>query len=55
MAELRFQVPAAWRDALAEAAHAQRISLADLLRIIVRGFMRERYSADERAHLQVDP
>jgi len=54
MAELRFLVPASWRDALAEAAHAQRISLADLLRIIVRGFMRERYTPEQRAHLEVD-
>lgn len=54
MAELRFLVPATWRDALADLAHRQRISVADLLRIMVRGFMRERLSEAQRAGLEVD-
>ena len=54
MVEVRFRVPAGWRDALAEAAHSQRISLADLLRIVVRGFIREKYSPEQRAHLELD-
>lgn len=51
---LQFRVPRSWRDALAEAAYAQRISLADLCRIIFRGFLRERYTPEQRQHLEVD-
>lgn len=54
MAELRFLVPATWRDAIAAIAHRQRISIADLLRIMVRGFMRERLTPEQRAELEVD-
>jgi len=54
MAELRFLVPATWRDALTGLARRQRISVADLLRIMVRGFMRERLTEKQRAELEVD-
>jgi hypothetical protein len=54
MAELRFDVPASWRDALQQAAHTQRIPLSNLLRMIVRGFLRERYTPEQREHLEVD-
>lgn len=54
MAEVRFLVPATWRNALAELAHKQRIALADLMRIMVRGFMRERLTDKQRRELEVD-
>jgi hypothetical protein len=54
MVLLTFRVPRSWRTALTEAAKVQRISVADLLRIILRGFLRERYKADERRELGVD-
>lgn len=54
MAELRLKVPVSWRDALAEAAHVQRIPLSNLVRIILRGFLRERYTPEQREHLGVD-
>lgn len=54
MAEVRFLVPATWRDALAALAHKQRIALADLMRIMVRGFMRERLTDKQRRELEVD-
>lgn len=43
MVEVRFLVPELWRDELAAAAFTQRIALADLMRIVTRGFLRERY------------
>lgn len=54
MAELRFMVPATWRDALAQLAHRQRISISDLLRMMVREFMRGRLTDEQRAKLEVD-
>lgn len=54
MVKLTFLVPPSWRDALVKAAQVQRISMADLCRIILRGFLRERYTVEQRAHLGVD-
>lgn len=51
MVEIRFLVPEAWRDDLVSSAKVQRISLADLMRIITRGFMRERYDEDKQRQL----
>jgi hypothetical protein len=48
---LRVLIPRNWRDALAEAAGTQGISMADLMRIVIRGFLRDRYNGDERAAL----
>lgn len=53
MVEVRFLVPSDWRDELAKAAHAQRISLADLMRIVTRGFLRERYTPEQQAELGI--
>ena len=55
MEEIRFRVPTPWKRELQQAADAQAIDLGDLMRIISRGYLRERYSPDERAHLRVDP
>jgi hypothetical protein len=51
MVEVRFQVPALWRDELAAAAHTQRISIADLMRIVLRGFLRDRYDEETQRRL----
>lgn len=53
MVKLTFLVPPEWRDALAQAAEVQRISMADLCRIIVRGFLRERYASEKQRALGV--
>jgi hypothetical protein len=45
MVDLHFRVPRSWRDLLHEAAGVQRISTGDVLRILVRGFLSERYGA----------
>ncbi len=52
---IRFRVPPSWRRELHDAARAQGISLSGLLRLIVRGFMRNRYRDDERALLEAKP
>ena len=54
MVKVEFFVPPAWKSALVELAHRQRISVADLLRIMLRGFMRERLTPEQRAGLEVD-
>lgn len=51
MVLLTFRVPRAWRDLLHEAASAQTISMADLGRMILRAWLRERYPAEDRAVL----
>lgn len=53
MIEVRFLVPVAWHSELHQAAHSQRISLADLMRIIVRGFLRDRYTPEQLASLGI--
>ena len=50
--EFRFMLPRAWRDELAQAASAQAISMADLMRILLRGFLRNRYELEEREILK---
>lgn len=52
MVEIRFVLPREWRDELQGAARVRAISLADLMRIICRGFLRERYTDDEQAALR---
>jgi hypothetical protein len=52
MVEIRFMVPAEWRDELAAAAAVQAISMADLLRLIVRSFLRNRYLETEQELLK---
>jgi hypothetical protein len=39
MKEIRFMVPIEWWGELHEAAHVRRLSLADLMRQLVRNFM----------------
>lgn len=43
MEPVRFTIPAAWKRELQEAARVQSIDLSDLMRIVTRGFLRERY------------
>lgn len=40
---LRVRVPAVWKRELEDAARVQSIDVADLVRIVLRGFLRERY------------
>lgn len=51
--ELRVEIPAEWLALLHEAADAQAISLSALVRIVLRGFLRERLAPEERARLEV--
>lgn len=47
---LRVRIPAVWKRELEEAARVQSIDVADLVRIILRGFLRDRYDeATQRA------
>lgn len=50
--ELRTKVPRSWREALQEAADSQAISVSDLMRLILRSFLRGRYSEAEREALR---
>lgn len=43
MEPVRFTIPAVWKAELQAAARAQSIDLSDLMRIVTRGFLRERY------------
>lgn len=54
MEEIRFRVPGPWKRLLQDAADVQAIDLGDLMRLISRGFLRERYTAEQRAELGVD-
>lgn len=49
---LHVLIPRSWRDALAEAAGAHGISMAALCRLVLRGFLRERYNGRDRALLE---
>ena len=51
MVKLAFLVPRNWRDALTEVAESQGISMADLIRLLIRQYLRGRYSGDEQAAL----
>lgn len=53
MEEIRFRVPAPWKRALQGIAHRQAIDLGDVLRIMVRGFMRERLTPEQQAEFEV--
>lgn len=53
--EIRFDVPETWHREIKAAAKAQGLSIAGLCRIIVRGFLRNRYRDDERALLEAKP
>lgn len=48
---LRVWVPRDWRDSLAESAGTQGISMSALIRIVLRGYLRERYNGEGRAAL----
>ena len=48
MVEIRFEVPRAWRDELKAAAEVQAITVSTLLRLIIRGFLRNRYTDEEQ-------
>lgn len=52
LVQVHFTIPRAWRDELAEAAGAQAISFSDMMRLIVRGFLRNRYSVEQREALR---
>lgn len=52
MTELRFEVPKSWHLELKQAAEAQALTLSSLLRIIVRSFLRGRYTDAEREALR---
>lgn len=43
MEQIRVNVPAVWKRELQAAANVQAIDLSDLVRIILRGFLRDRY------------
>ena len=45
MVQLIVRVPSDWLDELREAAHVQAISVADLVRMILRAWQRARYEA----------
>lgn len=49
--EIRFTVPRVWRDELKVVAEANAISLADILRGLVRQFMRNRYTPEQQEAL----
>jgi hypothetical protein len=46
--ELRVKVPRSWRTELDVAARAHAITRADLTRLVLREFLRKRYSPDEQ-------
>lgn len=52
---IAFFVPEAWRDALKKAAETQGVSMADLCRMVLRQYLRERYNGGERAALGEQP
>ena len=52
LVQVHFTIPRAWRDELATAAGNQAISFSDLMRLIVRGFLRNRYTLDQREALR---
>lgn len=51
MQPIRFDVPEAWKVELQAAARAQAIDLSDLMRIITRGFLRERYDDEAQRRM----
>lgn len=51
MEPVRFTIPAAWKRELQEAARVQSIDLSDLMRIVTRGFLRERYDEEAQRRL----
>lgn len=48
MVKLTFMVPKSWRDELVRTARTQQISSAALLRMMLRKFLRGRYSDAEQ-------
>jgi len=51
MVEIRFRVPPVWKRELQAAADVQAIDLADLMRIVTRGFLRDRYDEPAQRRL----
>jgi hypothetical protein len=52
LVKLTFMVPRSWRTALAGAAHEQGISMADLCRLVLRRFLRDRHDDAARTALE---
>ena len=50
--ELRVKIPRLWRDQLKEAAGIQAVSMSDLIRLILRSFLRQQHTAAERERLE---
>lgn len=51
--EIRLRIPRSWRDELVEAADAVGLAhLSDLVRMILRGFLRNRYALDKQEALR---
>lgn len=51
MQTIAFDVPAAWKAELEQAAKVQAIPLSALMRIVTRGFLRERYDEERQRQL----
>jgi hypothetical protein len=52
LVRLSFLIPRSWRTELANAARAQSISKADLCRLVLRSYLRQRYEDEARAALE---
>ena len=52
LVQVHFTMPRAWRDELLASAGSQAISMSDLLRLIVRGFLRNRYTVEQQEALR---
>ena len=50
--ELRITIPRTWRDELKAAAAIQAVSMSDLVRLILRAFLRQQHSTAERERLE---
>ena len=50
--EVRFRIPAVWHDELVQSSEALGLSIASLLRVVVRTFLRERYDEQTKAILR---
>lgn len=50
--EIRVTIPRAWRDSLKDAASVQAVSMSDLVRLILRSFLRQQLAPADRERLQ---
>lgn len=46
MVDVHFRAPEHWRELLAETARLMHLSAADLLRMMLRAFLRERFNSE---------